>query len=112
MKLPGPAPRVTRPHKGVSLYKHLYLNFSHPRPKGRGFRLFVIGAGILDLPIKIGLSGAGFLPGAAMILISAAFQAITALYILETLINMKTPKELTGTAQEVPGRWAGLLVYA
>jgi hypothetical protein len=47
-----------------------------------------------------------------MILISAAFQAITALYILETLINMKTPKELTGTAQEVPGRWAGLLVYA
>jgi len=59
---------------------------------------FVIGAGILGLPIKIGLSGAGFLPSAAMILISAAFQAITALYILETLINMKTPKELTGTA--------------
>lgn len=73
---------------------------------------FVIGAGILGLPIKIGLSGAGFLPGAAMILISAAFQAITALYILEALINMKTPKELTGTAQEVLGRWAGLLVYA
>jgi amino acid permease len=44
-----------------------------------------------------------------MILISAAFQALTALYILETLINMKTPKELTGTAQEVLGRWAGLL---
>ncbi|AKT34958.1 hypothetical protein PYWP30_01333 [Pyrobaculum sp. WP30] len=51
----------------------------------------------------------GFLPGAAMILISAAFQAITALYILETLINVKTPKELTGTAQVVLGRWAGLL---
>jgi hypothetical protein len=47
-----------------------------------------------------------------MILMSAAFQAITALYILEALINMKTPKELTGTAQVVPGRWAGLLVYA
>jgi amino acid permease len=47
-----------------------------------------------------------------MILISAAFQAITALYILEALINMKTPKELTSTAQGVLGRWAGLLVYA
>jgi len=58
------------------------------------------------------LSGAGFLPGAAMILMSAAFQAITALYILETLINMKTPKELTGATQEVLGRSAGLLVYA
>ena|GEM_PF-880996 len=73
---------------------------------------FVIGAGILGLPIKIGLSGAGFLPGAAMILISAVFQVITALYIVEALINMKTPKELTGAAQEVLGRWAGLLVYA
>jgi len=73
---------------------------------------FVIGAGILGLPIKIGLSGAGFLPGAAMILISAVFQIITALYIVEALINMKTPRELTGVAQEVLGRWAGLLVYA
>ena len=73
---------------------------------------FVIGAGILGLPIKIGLSGAGFLPGAAMILISAVFQVIRALYIVEALINMKTPRELTGAAQEVLGRWAGLLVYA
>ncbi len=47
-----------------------------------------------------------------MMLVSATFQAITALYILETLISMKTPKELTGAAQEVLGRWAGLLVYA
>ena len=47
-----------------------------------------------------------------MILMSAAFQAITALYILETLINMKTPKELTGATQGVLGRSAGLLVYA
>jgi len=115
MELPGPAPRVTGSH-APSRWPHYtnicFLNFSHPRPKGRDFRLFVIGTGTLDLPIKIGLSGAGFLPGAAMILMSAAFQAIAALYILEALINVKTPKELTGTAQVVPGRWAGLLVYA
>ena len=112
MELPGPAPRVIRPQQGASLHKHLFFKLSHPRPKGRGFRLFVIGAGILGLPIKIGLSGAGFLPGSAMMLISAAFQALTALYILEALINMKTPKELTGATQGVLGRWAGLLVYA
>jgi len=39
-----------------------------------------------------------------MILMSAAFHAITALYVLETLMNMKTPKELTGATQEVLGR--------
>jgi hypothetical protein len=112
MELPGPAPRVIRPTRGSYYTSICFLNFSHPRPRGRDFRLFVIGAGNLDLPIKIELSGAGLLPGAAMILMPAAFQAITAVYILETLINMKTPKELTGATQEVLGRWAGLLVYA
>lgn len=71
---------------------------------------FVIGAGILGLPIKIGLSGAGFLPGAAMILLAAAFQALTALYVVEALINTK-PRELPGLAREVLGSWAQALVY-
>ena len=41
MELPGPAPRVTRPHKGPNYTNVCFLNFTHPRPKGRGFRLFV-----------------------------------------------------------------------
>jgi len=65
---------------------------------------FVIGAGILGLLIKIVLSGAGFLPGATMILISAVFQVIRALYIVEALINMKTPRELAAPRRR---SWAG-----
>lgn len=72
---------------------------------------FVIGAGILGLPIKIGVSGAGFIPGAAMILISAFFQTITALYVVEALINVAKPRELTGLVQELLGKWAKLLAY-
>lgn len=72
---------------------------------------FVIGAGILGLPIKIGLSGAGFIPGAVMILISAFFQTITALYVVEALINVAKPRELTGLVQELLGKWAKLLAY-
>jgi len=49
------------------------------------------------------------LPGAAMILISAAFHAITALYILEALINHEDAEGAHRLCADVLGRWAGLL---
>jgi len=44
---------------------------------------FAIGAGILGLPVKFGVSGAGFIPSATMLVVALIFQVITALYIVE-----------------------------
>ena len=46
---------------------------------------FTIGAGILGLPIKFGVSGAGFLPSTAMLLLALGFQVLTTFYVIECI---------------------------
>ncbi len=72
---------------------------------------FVIGAGILGLPIKFGCSGMGFVPGVILIVVGGIFQALTALFIVKVML-VRGSRELTGYTLELLGRgwWVVLFV--
>ncbi len=71
---------------------------------------FAIGAGILGLPVKFGVSGAGFIPSVTMLLLILLFQVITAIYVVE-VIDSVGPKEFPKLMSDVLGRWAGVTSY-
>ncbi len=71
---------------------------------------FVVGAGVLGLPIKFGASGTGFIPGALMIVVAGLFQALTALFIVKVML-VHGRRELTGYALDLLGRPWWVIVY-
>ncbi len=71
---------------------------------------FVIGAGILGLPIKFGSSGMGFIPGAILIIVGGVFQVLTAIFIVKIMILFK-PRELTGYTLDFLGRVWWFILY-
>jgi len=71
---------------------------------------FAIGAGILGLPIRFGVSGAGFLPSTAMLMLALTFQVLTAFYIIEC-IRAYGPLEFPELMREALGPAAAALSY-
>ncbi len=71
---------------------------------------FVVGAGVLGLPIKFGSSGTGFLPGALMIVVVGLFQALTALFLVKVVVVCGR-RELTGYTLDLLGRLWWFIVY-
>ena len=75
----------------------------------------IIGAGILALPVY--LSGAGFLPGAIMIILVGVTAIFSALFIAETLLRFKENLHLPRLAQKLLGTpglllmFSGILIY-
>ena len=71
---------------------------------------FVIGAGILGLPIKFGECGIGFLPGAILIVICGIFQIATAIFLLYVMKALG-PGEYTYYVLRLLGRGWWIALY-
>ncbi len=79
------------------------------------FAATIVGAGILALPVFLG--GVGFWPGALMVILIGGACAISALFIIETLLRSKENLYLPGLCHKFLGKTGfylmllGILIY-